>query len=905
MIRSYAAVFVASAMLAGSASSAAAQQASAGQAPRFRTNVDLLPIDVSVIDGQGRPVLDLTADDFTVVIEGTRRRVATAEWIPLRSIEKRSAAEVPEGYTSNENATGGRLIVLVVDQPNIGFRSTGALVSAVGRFLDRLTPSDRVAAVGLGVGARSTPFTGDHDRIKQALGRMIGQRQSNGGDSFAHHGIDPGTAAEIIRGNEVILEMLVNRDCPSDRAGGAQEVCRVEIIEEATSLLHGLEQEADATIHGLRALLLGLRSMDAPKTIVLVSEGFVLHDVDGETVSRLAELGSLAAAARTGMYILQLDDQLFNVTASVAVVKPLEDRRLRTQGLQTLAGAARGAWFPVAGTGDGIFDRIEAELSGYYLVAVETDASDVGKKPRSLRVDVSRKGAIVRSRRMLLATSRNAETGPPSSREAVAAALTTPLTMSGLPLRAISFSLQGPDPTRVQALINVDIGSGYTAPQSIAVGYLIIDGQDRIVDSQSFLGRLTPAVSGIASALPFVAGASLLPGDYTLKLAAADGDKVGSVEHSLHASLADVGALQLSDLIVGAPASSSQLSTPTVDYTVKFGAVRGYMEAYGAAAPDVAVTYEIAAGDDTPALISDGVTGRTAGESRAVFSKVLPTTSLPPGKYRLRALVSANRALLKTVSRTFEVAAPSTSTAATSALTMPKKELFLPIDGSGLAPPFRLADALRSEVLDAFARRVPAALRTQFAEGVTQLQKGDYVAAAGRFKEAVQPDLDPTAALAYLAVSFAASGRDFEASSAWQTALVEGSDLPQIYVWLGEALLRARDLDRGRQILEEAIGRWPTDTRFARPLAVFYATTGRGYEAFRLLEQYVADEHYDAETLLMAVQWIFQTHSAGSVIHSAAEDVMLARKYADQYAKANGSKLALVKQWLAYLEKAK
>jgi len=41
------------------------------------------------------------------------------------------------------------------------------------------------------------------------------------------------------------------------------------------------------------------------------------------------------------------------------------------------------------------------------------------------------------------------------------------------------------------------------------------------------------------------------------------------------------------------------------------------------------------------------------------------------------------------------------------------------------------------------------------------------------------------------------------------------------------------------------------------------------------------------------------------VVHSAAEDVTLARMYASRYQKANGPKQPLVKQWIDYLEKAK
>jgi hypothetical protein len=340
--------------------------------------------------------------------------------------------------------------------------------------------------------------------------------------------------------------------------------------------------------------------------------------------------------------------------------------------------------------------------------------------------------------------------------------------------------------------------------------------------------------------------------------------------------------------------------------------VHGYIEAYGSTASAVKVKYEIALApeEQAPALLSDEVAGSSAGESRVLFSKMLPTGAIPPGKYWLRAVVSVDGAPVKTLARAFEIAESamliaSKSRAATANAASGNMELFLSTAADDFAMPFRLGDALRPETLQLFETRVPPAVKKPFEEGLTYLRKRDYSSAENRFKQTVQTDMDTTAALAYLAVSFAASGHDVEAGSAWQTALADGSDLPQIYLWLGDALLRSHDLSRAQSILEEGTRRWPTDTRFLRPLAMLYATFGRGYEAIQMLERYIADGHSDADTLYLAVEWFYQTHAGGATIHSRAEDLKLARMYADQYAKANGPKQPLVKQWIEYLEKTK
>ena len=232
-------------------------------------------------------------------------------------------------------------------------------------------------------------------------------------------------------------------------------------------------------------------------------------------------------------------------------------------------------------------------------------------------------------------------------------------------------------------------------------------------------------------------------------------------------------------------------------------------------------------------------------------------------------------------------------------------ELFLPVDERAFEVPFRRDEALKSATLEPFRSRLDPAVKVAFEKGVVQVAAGDYAHAEASFKAAIQPDTDSTAALAYLAVCFAAAGHDTEAASAWQTALVDGSDLPQIYQWLGEALLRTHALVEARSVLEEASGRWPSDVRFTRPLAFVYASFGKGREAVRTLERYLAGVHPDPDSLALGVEWIYQVHAAGGLVHNRSEDLKIARAYAEQYAKANAPKQQLVKQWIDFLASEK
>jgi VWFA-related protein len=878
------------------------QAAPAQQQPRFQSSVDVTPVDVTVVDDHGQTIRDLAPADFIVKIDGNARRVVSAEWISLTTPAKTAApATLPEGYSSNENATGGRLIVMAVDEPNIRFGAARGVMAAANAFIDRLLPSDRIAAVGLGAGSPATPFTADRARVKQAISRMTGTKRS--GIGIPQFNLAMSEAIAMSNGDRTMAETVVARECRGERTPAALEACRQTVESEAIQLARDAQQGADQTILSLRNLLVGLAGIDAPKTLILMSEGFVM---DG-TSPMVVELGTLAARARTSLYALVLDEDLFSASEARLPTAPVADRRTRTEGLDMLAGAARGTIFTVVGTGAANFSRIEAELTGYYLLGIESDVRDRDGKPHPVRVEVPRRGAIVRARRQIVTIS--ASTRPLAGRQAITAALASPLVMSALPLRVVTFSLQGPETTKVQVLIHADIGNEYTAAKRMSVGYTITDREGRLVDSRGGDARLAPSVSGIPSSLEYVVGASVAPGDYTLKLAAADGDRAGSIEHSFHAALVDAGPLRLSELIVGGPVDPGAALQPTIGYTVSYGSVHGYVEAYGPDAASAKVKYEVAADETSPPILTADVQPRRAGEGRVLFTHVLQVRALPAGKYLLRAVISAGEQPIRTLTRAFELSPPpvvmTSATGFSADGPSTDGELFLPVEERAFEAPFRREEALKDATLEPFRSRLAPPLKAAFDKGVVQLAAGDYVHAELSFKEAIQPDADSTAALAYLAVAFAASGHDAEAASAWQTALVDGSDVPQIYQWLSGALLRTHALAEARPVLEEAVGRWPTDVRFTRPLALVYASFGKGREAVRTLDRYLTATRPDPESLALGIEWIYQIHAAGGVVQNRSEDLKMARRYADEYAKANGPKQQLVKQWVDFLANEK
>ncbi|MGE4053831.1 MAG: VWA domain-containing protein [Vicinamibacterales bacterium] len=887
-------------LVAASLVLAAGSPGRAQDSPRFSSSVELLSVDATVVDDRGVPLTDLTAADFSVEVDGDPRRVISAEWVPLAAADVPPPAEpVPAGYTSNEGVGAGRLILFVIDQPSIRFGGTLDIQEALGSFIDRLQPTDRMAAIGVGPGSMSTPFTSDRRRIKEAIGRMTGSRLTL--DLVGQPNMTLSEAVDIYGGSFTMLDYVLAREC-AGLVGLEYSACRISVENAANTMAQESFAAGRQTSGTLRFLLGALASIEAPKTMVFVSEGFIEQDP-----AALTEINRLAAASRTAIHVLRVIDQGMDVAVQDRSNLMGADRFAAQTTLEEIAENAGGTFFNIVSGADSALSRIESGITGYYLLGVESRPEDTDGNRHRIDVEVENRDANVRWWREI--ASKPA--GPaPDSIQAAVNALNSPVMQSALPLRVATFSLPDPGRDTVQLLLHAAIGTEFVSANPATIAYAIADGTGRIVETQRLAAMLSPVMSSVPSPLQFRSTAELPAGEYTLRFAAVQGDLTGTVEHPVHLGLVPAGSIQLGDLVVGGPVDAVEPLLPSIGHAVYFGLLHGYLEASGAEAARMRVRYEVATAEDAPALMALDVEPRRTSNGRTVFTDFMEIRRLPDGEYVLRAIVldgeSPDARPLSTIARRFEVAPPPVALAPAEggggSLAAGPAEVFLPVADGRLARPFERQQAAQRGVVQAFRDRVDSSVMEAFDRGVSLLADGEYARAESSFKSAVQISADSTAPIAYLGATFAAAGQDLQAVGAWQTALIDGDDLPQIYLWLADALIRTRDMAQARSVLEEAAAKWPGDVRFAKPTALVYATVGLGREAVRSIERHLEAEPGDVEALSMAVEWIYHLRTAGAVARNPAEDVRNARQYAEAYERAKGPQLALVREWMSAIE---
>lgn len=166
-------------LVAGEAGTVTVAGAQAGQ-PTFRSSVDLVPVDVVVVDREGRHVRGLTRDAFEIYDNGRRVTISAFDEVTLSAARQAAlASALPANRRADvgTNAPGpiDRIVVLVIDDLHIYRERTDQARQIARRLLDELSP-DASMAVLFTSGDGSTRLTRDRPALYEAVGGLRGRQ---------------------------------------------------------------------------------------------------------------------------------------------------------------------------------------------------------------------------------------------------------------------------------------------------------------------------------------------------------------------------------------------------------------------------------------------------------------------------------------------------------------------------------------------------------------------------------------------------------------------------------------------------------------------------------------------------------------------------------------------------------
>ncbi len=936
-----------------SAETLAAQAPQAPAAPQppqvFRAGVEILTVDVTAIDNNtGRQVTDLSATDFIVEVDGKPRQVATSEYVrsvdPMRIVgAPRKVAAKPDETFFSSNAKGapsGRLIVVLVDQGNIRTGAARSVMNSTKKFIDTLEPEDRVAVIAVPGPGELVDFTTDHDKVREALLRIVGQADP----IKARFNISITEAMAIYMRSDIRLAAeVILRECGQAIAASEAERCEREVEQDAAEIINDIRRRTQESISGMREVLKSIGNIEGPKSVILISEGLIFEGLGSET----DELASIAADSRASLDILLLDVPRFDASQSVRPTTPREDRDLQVAGLEMLAGASRGTVYRINTSAEFAFDRISRAIDGFYLLGVESRPEDRNGRRHRISVKAIRKGVSIRSRRSFLASVSGKATTPV---DAVSRALKSPLPINDLPIKVATWTYKEPGSAKVRVLIAADVERLSEQPLDYTAGMLLIDRNGRGIMPETTLKKLTIKDGDPGTAI-FTGMMSVDPGSYRLGLAMSDSEgRVGSVSRGITAFQMNGPELAMGDLLLGSVTGPERATLqPTIEPAIVSGQMGALLEVYGPPSlfqssgatggtpvAGVESTLEILA-DENSAPLATIPMRMGAGPSPEVLtaSAQFSTAALPPGRYLARGMVRQSGKAMGHLIRPFRIVAEAPSLTGAPAVAAPgslpldmamvmlggltafdRKEVLAP---AMIANAFTAAEARaagsKAALKEARGGDLGSAAMTAlgdgdqslaaFLKGVELLQQSQLDRAAVQFQSSMQiaPAFAP--ARLYLGATLASANRHKEAAALIQSGSPDNAPNAAVGRMAGEEWIKAGQPDMAIVPLEQALKQANADPKTRQLLGVAYVLGGRPTEAIAVLTPYLEANPTNQPALLAAIFGTYIRHLNTPQPATLAADKANIVKWSRAYTASKGPMQPLVGAWVKHLQSLK
>src|SRR6266567_3110086 len=416
--------------------------------PQLRSTTTGVLIDVTVLDRDGRPVLDLRPADFEVTEDGKVQQVLSAPLIHAGAappVQQTATAKAPSAEPAVVNldsaskssvAAAAPLTVTAILFDRLSAESRPRSVRAAAAYVATLSPPRDFAGIFVADLAFKTfqPFTNQADSLRRA-NEQVARIAPNNLSAAAERtnvpvrtqGLDPSAsptaAAESAAGFTTVAEREKRLT-----VGDPSEVMltRMELRMEEGYSRFLTEYEGDTSLSGLRAAVNGLAMLPGRKSILYFSESLPITD---RLKARFDTL--IGQANRANIAIYTVDAAGLRVNSKEAEVK----RNVTLAGAQGVGDAQRpdGAWtkgletqeqmlssrptavlgrlaketggFLLENTNDlgaGVA-RMQAERTTYYLLGYQSTNAALDGSYRRVNVKVKRSKVTVRARAGYLA----------------------------------------------------------------------------------------------------------------------------------------------------------------------------------------------------------------------------------------------------------------------------------------------------------------------------------------------------------------------------------------------------------------------------------------------------------------------------------------------------------------------
>ena len=425
-----------------------------------KITTNLVQVDVVVTKG-GKPVTDLTADDFDLFEDGRRQTITSFAYIsnvpasvsqPVKSDKNAAATAVP--YAPIKRDDPHRTIAFVVDDFGLSAESMGQVRKQLRKFItEQLQPNDLVAILRTSgeLGALQQ-FTNDKRLLNRAVDRLrwnfcsrVGINVFRPVQQFAYDG-------PPLCGLQSVISTMKSLRFIIDSMGYLPG--RKSMVLLSDSLPRESQDDfAELSQGTLRqeSLRMGPSTTDNMPALQLIAEkairaSVVIYSVDTQG---LQTIGITAADAFTGG-----PDRMHALMSSRSMML-----RIRREGGEFIAKETGG--FQVRNSNSFEFGRIVEDQSGYYLLGYRPSEETFNRRFHRIKAKVKRSGLTLRTRFGFFGVSEeDMNREKPTARDQTNMALASPFMAQDVDLDMTSFFIHD------------------TKVGSIVRSFIYIDGKD-------------------------------------------------------------------------------------------------------------------------------------------------------------------------------------------------------------------------------------------------------------------------------------------------------------------------------------------------------------------------------------------------------------------------------------------
>jgi VWFA-related protein len=516
--------------------------------PTFRVGATYVRVDTSVTK-DGKPVTDLTADDFEIFEDGVKQTIRNFELVSIQTpFTSTAPRRDPQTVAAMREAVADprrRVFVLFLDTYHIRQGSAMWARTAFQRFLERIVgPDDLIAGMTPEMSPEALTFGSRTEALNSFLDTVWGRRDSLQRDPEEDviqmcYGQKPGSGTEM---NKLAPKLIERR----------RSKLSLDALEELVHRVGGMRDERKAIItvtEGIELFTDDLKLAEDPRTTdsyrpIHTGPVYVPPPGTRDTSAMSSNAGECdkvrleLANMETAKQFRDLPDVANRVNVSFYYIDPrglaASDDLLNAPSPSADIGALRGkldAMRELAERTDGMalyhsndlnmeLTRIAQDLSSYYLLGYDSTNGKLDGSYRTLSVKVKRPGVLVRARRgyraaiLPSAGSSNSRTGAatstasPSETDITNAVSGIMGTRGDLPVRLRA--------TAIRLLPTSSNANGSTGPTSEL--RLVAEVEARLAASDAWRqgGTAHFIIKGEGTDQPLSADATLTPGSRIL-----------------------------------------------------------------------------------------------------------------------------------------------------------------------------------------------------------------------------------------------------------------------------------------------------------------------------------------------------------------------------------------------------